>query len=259
MAVKWKWNNNAGGGNVPADLENRVQTLENEAVKKTGDQSIAGTKTFTKQGEPIQVKPTTGSAYITGYTGTTKKWSIGNNGSDNHFKLEANTADGSVLLAPGTNGDALNNSSKTWNNYQDNTVLRQKDFKYTRKFEYTSVAQPNTTWNYTSWNWTLNSPANINVDGLHKFLVVMSFQDNIAFSFEANIVWKEGLSESQSNMFMVEKSGITFYFQCAIKSGNKFHIYTKKSATGGSNTNISWVRMYILRDNNLPTKMSSVW
>ena len=32
MAVKWKWNNNTGGGNVPAGLENRVQTLENEVV-----------------------------------------------------------------------------------------------------------------------------------------------------------------------------------------------------------------------------------
>ena len=48
MAVKWKWNNNTGGGNVPADLANRVQTLENEVVKKTGDQSIAGVKTFTQ-------------------------------------------------------------------------------------------------------------------------------------------------------------------------------------------------------------------
>ena len=48
MAVKWKWNNNTGGGNVPAGLENRVQTLENEVVKKTGNQSIGGNKTFTQ-------------------------------------------------------------------------------------------------------------------------------------------------------------------------------------------------------------------
>ena len=49
MAVKWKWNNNTGGGSVPAGLENRVQTLETNAVKITGDQSIAGTKTFTNK------------------------------------------------------------------------------------------------------------------------------------------------------------------------------------------------------------------
>ena len=48
MAVKWKWNNNTGGGNVPADLTNRVQALETNTVKITGDQSIAGNKTFTQ-------------------------------------------------------------------------------------------------------------------------------------------------------------------------------------------------------------------
>ena len=47
MAVKWKWKPAAGGA-VSPDLTNRVQTLENEVVKKTGDQSIAGNKTFTQ-------------------------------------------------------------------------------------------------------------------------------------------------------------------------------------------------------------------
>ena len=57
MAVKWKWNNNTGGGNVPAGLENRVQDLETNAVKITGDQSIGGNKTFT---QPLTVaSPTT--------------------------------------------------------------------------------------------------------------------------------------------------------------------------------------------------------
>ena len=45
--IKSIWENKNTGGNVPAGLENRVQTLENEVVKKTGDQSIAGVKTFT--------------------------------------------------------------------------------------------------------------------------------------------------------------------------------------------------------------------
>ena len=56
MAVKWKWKPAAGGA-VSPDLTNRVQTLENEVVKKTGDQSIAGNKTFT---QPLTVAtPTT--------------------------------------------------------------------------------------------------------------------------------------------------------------------------------------------------------
>ena len=62
MAVKWKWNNNTGGGNVPADLANRVQTLENEVVKKTGDQSIAGVKTFT---QPLTVATPTANGNAT--------------------------------------------------------------------------------------------------------------------------------------------------------------------------------------------------
>ena len=48
MAVKWKWKPAAGGGNVPADLTNKVNQLETNAVKITGDQSIGGNKTFTQ-------------------------------------------------------------------------------------------------------------------------------------------------------------------------------------------------------------------
>ena len=62
MAVKWKWKPAAGGGNVPADLTNRVQTLENEVVKKTGDQSIAGVKTFT---QPLTVATPTANTNAT--------------------------------------------------------------------------------------------------------------------------------------------------------------------------------------------------
>ena len=38
MAVKWKWNNNTGGGNVPADLTNRLQAVETKAT--TNETSI---------------------------------------------------------------------------------------------------------------------------------------------------------------------------------------------------------------------------
>ena len=62
MAVKWKWNNNTGGGNVPAGLENRVQTLETNAVKITGDQSIGGNKTFT---QPLTVASPTANTNAT--------------------------------------------------------------------------------------------------------------------------------------------------------------------------------------------------
>ena len=100
MAVKWKWNNNTGGGNVPADLSNRVQALETNAVKITGDQSIAGVKTFTSNNEVIKLNSgNNNSAYIAGYkTGNNRIWYFGKGsstsdelviGSTSNIKLEA--------------------------------------------------------------------------------------------------------------------------------------------------------------------------
>ena len=100
MAVKWKWNNNTGGGNVPADLTNRVQTLETNTVKITGDQSIAGVKTFTNTGEAIKINSGTDtSAYVAGYKSQNRRiWYFGKGSSSNdefvigstsNIKLEA--------------------------------------------------------------------------------------------------------------------------------------------------------------------------
>ena len=100
MAVKWKWNNNTGGGNVPAGLENRVQTLETNTVKITGDQSIAGVKTFTATGEALKINSgTDNSAYVAGYKSNNRRiWYFGKGSSSNdefvigstsNIKLEA--------------------------------------------------------------------------------------------------------------------------------------------------------------------------
>lgn len=113
MAVKWKWNNN-GGGSVPADLTQKVQqletkaatnetsitTLNNSAVKTTGDQSIAGVKTFTGTGEVIKLNSgRDDSAYMAGYKSNNRRiWYFGKGsslndefviGSTSNIKLEA--------------------------------------------------------------------------------------------------------------------------------------------------------------------------
>lgn len=95
MAVKWKWNNNTGGGNVPADLANRVQTLENEVVKKTGDQSIGGVKTFTSTNEVIKLNSgTNNSAYMAGYkSGNNRIWYFGKGSSTDDNLVIGSTAD----------------------------------------------------------------------------------------------------------------------------------------------------------------------
>ena len=101
MAVKWKWNNNTGGGSVPAGLENRVQTLENEVVKKTGDQSIAGVKTFTSTGEVLKINPNSDtSSYLSGYkSGNQRVWYFGKSSStDNNLRIGADR--GNIKLEP---------------------------------------------------------------------------------------------------------------------------------------------------------------
>ena len=84
MAVKWKWKPAAGGA-VSPDLENRVQALETNAVKITGDQSIAGVKTFTNTGETIKINSgTDNSAYVAGYKSNNRRiWYFGKGSSSN--------------------------------------------------------------------------------------------------------------------------------------------------------------------------------
>ena len=109
MAVKWKWNNNTGGGNVPADLENRVQNLETNAVKITGDQSIAGVKTFTSTGEVIKINPGSDtSSYLSGYkSGNQRAWYFGKSSStDNNLRIGADRGD--IKLEPSGKVDLSN-------------------------------------------------------------------------------------------------------------------------------------------------------
>ena len=99
--IKSIWESkNTGGGNVPADLENRLQTLETNTVKITGDQSIAGVKTFTSNNEVIKLNSGNNNAtYIAGYkSGNSRIWYFGKGssssdefviGSTSNIKLEA--------------------------------------------------------------------------------------------------------------------------------------------------------------------------
>ena len=109
MAVKWKWNNNTGGGNVPADLENRIQNLETNTVKITGGQSIAGVKTFTSTGEVIKINPGSDtSSYLSGYkSGNQRAWYFGKSSStDNNLRIGADRGD--IKLEPSGKVDLSN-------------------------------------------------------------------------------------------------------------------------------------------------------
>ena len=118
MAVKWKWNNNTGGGNVPADLTNRLQAVEtkssnnersinnlnNEAVKLSGTQNISGVKTITATGEVIKLNSGTDtSAYMSGYkSGNQRVWYFGKGSSTtNDFYIGADR--GTIILEASSN------------------------------------------------------------------------------------------------------------------------------------------------------------
>ena len=106
MAVKWKWKP-AAGGSVPAGLEQKVNqnetnitNLQQNTVKITGDQNIAGVKTFTNTGEVIKLSSGTDtSAYVAGYKSQNRRiWYFGKGSSSNdefvigstsNIKLEA--------------------------------------------------------------------------------------------------------------------------------------------------------------------------
>lgn len=220
MAVQWKFKN-TGGGNVPADLVNRVQTLETEN--------------------------TTNKTNITNLQQNTAKL------NQNNTYTGTNTFNNQVAINSGTN-DFTWETTRTWNQNIDNTVAKTKDFKFVRKLEYTSgIVQPNNTWNTTSWNWTLND---LNAqDGIHEFLVGISIE-NTVYNFNTKIIWKNGLTDSQSPLFILEHDDTTYHFKIVVKNNNKFYIYNKKIS--GTKT-IQWVRGWIVRDNNLPWKANQLW
>ena len=154
------------------------------------------------------------------------------------------------------NNDFQWNSNRTWSQNIDNTVVRTKDLKYVRKWEYTSgVQQPQlNNWNTTSWNWTMDG---INTNGIHEFVVCISTADDTLFTFNPKIMWKSGLTVSNSPKFILDKlDGGIDEFVFTIKNNNKFHIAYKRIS--GSN-NYSWVRCWVVRDNNQPWKVNQQW
>ena len=113
--IKSIWESkNTGGGNVPADLANRVQALETNAVKITGDQSIAGVKTFTSNNEVIKLNSgNNNSAYIGGYkSGNSRIWYFGKGSStSDNLVIGADRSD--IKLEPNGKVD-LSNKKISW-------------------------------------------------------------------------------------------------------------------------------------------------
>ena len=211
MAVKWKWNNNTGGGNVPTDLaqkvnqnETKINTIEQKYVKKDEANTFTAANTFNNQ-------------------------------------VAINSAGQDFTWA----------TTRTWAQNVDNTVVRTADLKYVRVFEKTQATSLGDSWN-TDLSWTING---INTDGLHEFLIIVSI-DNVAYSLNGKIVWKNGLGESKSQYLIISNGASECYFQLVIKGANNFRIYHKKT---GAAVSLQWIRGWIVRAGNQPWKMNQLW
>ena len=134
--IKSIWENKNTGGTVPAGLENRVQTLETNAVKITGDQSIAGVKTFTSTGEVIKLNSgNNNSAYMAGYkSGNSRIWYFGKGSStDDNFvigstadiKLEARNVIHCNSKKLTNVADPANNTDAATKQYVDNRIKKR--------------------------------------------------------------------------------------------------------------------------------------
>ena len=142
-------------------------------------------------------------------------------------------------------------TTRTWAQNVDNTVVRTADLKYVRVFEKTQATSLGDSWN-TDLSWTING---INTDGLHEFLIIVSI-DNVAYSLNGKIVWKNGLGESKSQYLIISNGASECYFQLVIKGANNFRIYHKKT---GAAVSLQWIRGWIVRAGNQPWKMNQLW
>ena len=142
-------------------------------------------------------------------------------------------------------------TTRTWAQNVDNTVVRTADLKYVRIFEKTTATTINDSWN-TDLSWTVS---NLNTDGLHEFLIIVSI-DNVAYSLNGKIVWKNGLGESKSQYLIISNGSSECYFQLVIKGANNFRLYHKKT---GQAVSLQWIRGWIVRAGNQPWKMNQIW
>ena len=162
----------------------------------------------------------------------------------------ANTFNGQVSINS-AGQDFTWETTRTWANNVDNTVVRTGDLKYYKAFETLSTVNINTSWS-TGTQWTVNG---VNTVGVHEFLICVAIS-NVLYALNGKVVWKDQLTESKSQFITISDGGAEYMFQIVIKPNNTVALYHKK--TGGSN-NLQWVRGYIIRGNGLPWKMNQIW
>ena len=185
MAVKWKWNNNTGGGNVPTDLTNRVQTLETNTVKITGDQSIAGVKTFTNKITANEGLTTANEKAITSGNlelglGNTIAYITSEDNSNKTLKFGGRSGRGRFNLDLETQSQLMGIKDPSADYHAANKKYVDGKFKYIKKAEASNI-----TCNANSYQ-THEVIINGLTSGLNEFYIVLT-TSNVDIGFEVKI------------------------------------------------------------------------
>ena len=238
MAVKWKWKPAAGGGNVPADLTNRVQTLENEVVKKTGDQTIAGVKTFTT-GIVSHSSTELGNEIKAGFGSTSTKFIPEDNSTKTLQFYNTNPTDQrrfNLLIAEPT--QANNPATK---NYVDNK------FKYVKKAQASGNITVNGNNSYQTYEFTISGLVANTLNDFYIVLTTATVDIGFPLSIQCNNLNYPNQSEvktiSPSNWTNSNVDNSGFVYVGFVQSGNnKFRLRFKNTGTG--NVVFNGVRVY---------------
>ena len=236
--IKSIWETKNTGGSVPADLEQRVQTLENEVVKKTGDQSIAGVKTFTT-GIVSHSSTEFGNEIKAGFGSTSTKF-IPEDGSTKTLQFyNADPTDQrrfNLLIAEPT--QASNPATK---NYVDNK------FKYVKKAQATGNITIGGNNSYQTHEFTING---LEANTLNDFYIVLTTA-NVDIGFPLSIQCNNLNYPNQSEVKVISTSNWSnsnvdnwgFVYVGFVQNGNnKFRLRFKNTGTG--NVVFNGLRVY---------------
>lgn len=182
--IKSIWESkNTGGANVPTDLQNRLQAVEtkassnetsinnlnNTAVKTSGDQSIAGVKTFT---QPLIVATPTANANATTKEYVDNKFKYVRKINNNGFTINANAYQSAEYT--------INGLTMGLNEFYVVLTTSSVDIGFEVKIQCNNLNYPNMSEIKTI---SISNFSNSNVDNLGTILVGFIVYGNNKFRF----------------------------------------------------------------------------
>ena len=183
--IKSIWENKNTGGAVPADLTQRVQTLETNAVKITGDQRIGGNKTFTNKITANEGLTTDlGKAITSGDLelgfGQTTCYITPEDNSNKTLKFGGKSGRGRFNLDLDNQSQLIGIKDPTADYHAVNKKYVDNKFKYIKKGEASNITCNANS--YQTYELTINGLTT----GLNEFYIVLT-TSNVDIGFEVKI------------------------------------------------------------------------